>query len=273
MTKAVFHPHPTTKAVARRVKPSVAPKPIGGANRFSWKPELPDHRDLYWRDLKVKTPLAPTRRISTFKVENQGDLGSCVGNAGTTMFETATGNNAQLSRLMAYYLGREIDGTIRQDAGTYGRSLIKGTIKTGVAVETLWPYVTSKFKTRPSKPAFADAALFKDKITSLKLKYYRVETLEECLQVLNSGNTFMFGFSVTSAIDSLPKSAVLRLPGAKDPIIGGHEVVAVGYNLKQQFIWVQNSWGTEFGINGCFKMPFAWFSDPRRLVDDIWTLA
>lgn len=283
---AVFHPHPQSSANKHTYKPtetmnntktkasSTAPRYARTSpNRFSWKPELPDHRDLYWHDLKNKTVVPNLSRIKTLQVEDQGDLGSCVGNAGTTMFETAANSSVQRSRLMAYYLGREIDGTIRQDAGTYGRSLIKGMIKNGVAAETLWPYNTLKFKTRPNKAAFADALTFKKEIEDAKLKYYRVETLDECLQVLSTGRTFMFGFSVTDAIDNLPKSAMLSLPGAKDAIIGGHEVVAVGHSLKQKFIWVQNSWGSEFGVKGCFKMPFSWFTDPRRLVDDIWTLA
>jgi C1A family cysteine protease len=54
--------------------------------------------------------------------------------------------------------------------------------------------------------------------------------------------------------------------------LGGHAVVAVGYDMKKKFVWVRNSWGPTWGIDGYFKLPFAWFTDARRLVDDMWTV-
>lgn len=60
--------------------------------------------------------------------------------------------------------------------------------------------------------------------------------------------------------------------------IGGHATVAVGYDDRitsqnpRPFIWVRNSWGPNWDLQGYFKMDQAWFSDPRRLVDDMWII-
>ena len=49
---------------------------------------------------------------------------------------------------------------------------------------------------------------------------------------------------------------------------------AIGYDTRhtEPFVWVRNSWGQTWGINGNFKMPFTWFTDDRRLVDDMWVM-
>jgi C1A family cysteine protease len=64
---------------------------------------------------------------------------------------------------------------------------------------------------------------------------------------------------------------VLSLPGPKEKLLGGHAVLAVGYdNAKQVFI-VRNSWGTSWGQKGYFTMPYAYLTD-SSLADDIWTI-
>jgi aminopeptidase C len=57
-------------------------------------------------------------------------------------------------------------------------------------------------------------------------------------------------------------------------MIGGHAVVAVGYDssVSTPYVWVRNSWGVSWGLAGHFKMDERWFFDPRRLVDDMWVI-
>lgn len=49
-------------------------------------------------------------------------------------------------------------------------------------------------------------------------------------------------------------------------------MLADGYSIPDRMVYVQNSWGTRWGVRGYFRMPFDWFSDPRRLADDLWTV-
>lgn len=246
--------------------------------RFTWTPDVPDHRDLTFADIPNISGVATAQKstVATSQVENQLQLGGCVGNAVTTMTESATGlttKNAQLSRLMAYRNARSYENSIKTDAGCQGRNAIKAMIKIGVCDETLWPYDVTKFARKPPVKAYTDAERVRLMIAERRLKYYRLSTLDHCLKVLSSGHTFVFGFAVPAAIDNLPKSGVLQLPKAKEASLGGHYVVGKGFDLNKEFILVQNSWDIDWGLKGCFKMPFKWFTDQRRLVDDIWTLA
>ena len=69
----------------------------------------------------------------------------------------------------------------------------------------------------------------------------------------------------------MAKSGVLNLPGSGEGVVGGHAVLAVGYDdVAQRFI-VRNSWGTSWGLDGYFTMPYAYLCD-ANLSDDLWTI-
>ncbi len=253
---------------------------MNNANKrnYSWLPDVPDHRDkVYTRVLK---PILVKKVDIIGKwnaIEDQGSLGSCTGNCVTSMLEIKLTKDEEkktehLSRLMAYYNGRKIDGSTTSDAGAQLRSVIKGLVKEGVSTEKTWPYTISEFKKSPSKSAKTEGKVLADRIALKKLSYARLTSLNSMLDCLSKGNTFVFGFSVPETIDTLPKSGVLHFPKTDTKIDGGHAVLAVGYDITKEFIWVRNSWGESWGLKGYFKMPFQWFTDSRRLVDDVWTL-
>lgn len=244
---------------------------------YAWRPDVPDHRDRAYKQTSMLSRPAVVDPLGTWNpIENQGSLGSCTGNSSTSMLEIKLAGISDtftpLSRLMAYYNGRAIDGTVKTDAGAQIRSVIKGLVKMGVANEATWPYRVTKFNKAPSFAAVDQGSVLTTRITEAKLGYYRLNSLDDVLNCLANGNTFVFGFSVPETIDSLPKTALLRVPGQKTKMVGGHAVVGVGYDNRAGYIWVRNSWGPDWGINGLYKMPYAWFTDPRRLVDDMWTL-
>jgi len=39
-------------------------------------------------------------------------------------------------------------------------------------------------------------------------------------------------------------------------LAGGHEFLLHGVNVRDRFVWATNSWGTEWGLEGRFKIPF-----------------
>jgi len=68
----------------------------------------------------------------------------------------------------------------------------------------------------------------------------------------------------------LPRPASYRcLPRRKK--IGGHAVLAVGYNEAKQTFLVRNSWGTVWGQKGYFTIPYAYLTN-QNLSDGFWTL-
>jgi C1A family cysteine protease len=239
--------------------------------KYSWKPDIPDARDRYFLPKAQTIPKFAHRLGLGNRVEDQGTLNSCTGNASTSALEIVLGLNTQLSRLMAYYNGRLVDGYQRTDEGAYIRSVIKGLMKQGVATESKWPYVAKKVNVKPVKAAQEDGQVFKANYTK-DLEYARVESLADMKIALSQKCPVVFGFAVHESFEALPKSGLLELPKQGEANLGGHAVVAVGFDdrPKKPFIWVRNSWGPDWAINGYFKMTQDWFTDKRRLVDDLW---
>ncbi len=61
------------------------------------------------------------------------------------------------------------------------------------------------------------------------------------------------------------------MPLHKEGSIGGHAVLAVGYNDAKQTFTVRNSWGPSWGQKGYFTIPYAYLLD-ANLSDDFWTI-
>ena len=88
-----------------------------------------------------------------------------------------------------------------------------------------------------------------------------------------SGYPFVFGFSVYSGFEkeSVAETGELNMPSPKETLLGGHAVVAVGYDDSTQRFIVRNSWGKSWGIKGYFTMPYTYLAD-SNLADDLWTI-
>ena len=54
-------------------------------------------------------------------------------------------------------------------------------------------------------------------------------------------------------------------------IIGGHAVMAVGYDDSKGAFIVRNSWGTDWGIKGYFYLPYWYFTTPNA-ANDFWVM-
>ena len=52
-------------------------------------------------------------------------------------------------------------------------------------------------------------------------------------------------------------------------MLGGHAVLGVGFDQKAKRIVASNSWGTGWGMDGYFTMPFEYL---LTLADDFWTI-
>jgi len=90
---------------------------------------------------------------------------------------------------------------------------------------------------------------------------------------LASGYPFVFGFTVYESFESqhVVTTGVVSMPAAGEKVLGGHAVVAVGYDDTTQRFIVRNSWGPGWGKGGYFTMPYAYLTD-SNLSDDFWTV-
>jgi C1A family cysteine protease len=227
---------------------------------------------------------APTRTLAALPprvdlrpvcpaVVDQGDLGSCTANAiaGALQFNQMKQKLADVfppSRLFIYYNERVLEHTINEDAGAMIRDGIKSVAKEGAPHETLWPYDVAAFRTRPSPAAYKDAAKHR------AILYARLTpTLEQLKGCLASGFPFVFGFSVYESFESqaVAKSGRAPMPTSKEKQLGGHAVLAVGYDDAVKRFTIRNSWGPKWGLAGYFTMPYAYLTD-GSLADDFWTI-
>ena len=69
----------------------------------------------------------------------------------------------------------------------------------------------------------------------------------------------------------MAKTGVLSMPGPDEDVVGGHAVLAVGYDDATQTFLVRNSWGADWGQAGYFTMPYAYLTT-RGLSSDFWTI-
>jgi C1A family cysteine protease len=257
------------KGLVTRTKASQARKP-----GYGWVHDLPDRRDILYAAVyrvPLKLPPAVDLRPQCSSVENQGALGSCTGNALAGALEFLERKDqvpfVDLSRLFIYYNERVIEHTTKSDAGAQLRDGIKTLAKQGVCTEKKWPYLISKFAVKPSAGCYTEA--LQHQITS----YQRIQTLDEMRAGLADGFPFVFGFTVYESFESqeVAKTGIVPMPAAGERVVGGHAVLAVGYDDSQKRFIVRNSWGKEWGMQGYFTMPYDYLAN-RSLSDDMWTI-
>lgn len=249
--------------------------------RYGWMPDLPDHRDLLYAApltaLKALPPKVDLRKGCP-PVFDQGQLGSCTANAIGGAFQFDQRKEALKSfvpsRLFIYYNERDMEGTTGQDSGAYIRDGIKSVNKLGVCPETMWPYDPSPFPPNPKLTVKPSPACYAEAKKHTADQYSRVpRTLNQMKGCLASGYPFVFGFTVYESFESsqVAKTGVVPMPKPGEEVLGGHAVMAVGYDDSSQRFIVRNSWGTGWGIKGYFTMPYAYLLD-GNLSDDFWTI-
>jgi C1A family cysteine protease len=273
-------------------------------HRYDWRPDLPDQRDSpYKSSIEALAELPPQAdlRPRCPPVVNQGAIGSCTGNALASALEFlelkemarapspvkgdgggpapagaakkkgkgsevfAPGKFSHLSRLFIYYNERFIEGDPDQDAGATLRAGVKSVAKWGDCRESVWKYSPNLVLKQPSSAAYDEAA--KHKIST----YLRIGSLQQMKQCLSSGFPFVFGFTVYESFESpeVAKTGLMPVPGRSEQVLGGHAVMAVGYDDAKGLLLVRNSWGEDWGLDGYFWMPYEVVTRQAR---DFWTI-
>jgi C1A family cysteine protease len=243
--------------------------------RYGWVPDLPDQRDHTYAvaaHLVSNLPDSVDLRDQCPDVYDQGELGSCTGNAiaAALEFDRMKQNLDDFtpSRLFIYYNERVLEGTVDSDSGAQIRDGIKSVAQQGDCPETEWAYDISKFADAPPQSCYDDALQYK------AVQYQSVsQNLADMQGCLASGYPFVFGFTVYESFesDAVAQTGDMPMPKSREQVIGGHAVLAVGYDNQDRVFIVRNSWGEGWGDAGYFYMPYAYLLDDN-LADDLWTI-
>jgi C1A family cysteine protease len=237
---------------------------------------LPDQRDLTYaapRPVLTKLPSKTDLQKQCPAIYDQGQLGSCTANAigGAFEFELLKQNKAldfMPSRLFIYYNERVIEHSVNSDSGAMLRDGIKTVNKQGVCPENMWPYDIARFADRPLQTCYTTA------LDHQVLSYYRVSrNLNQMKGCLADGYPFVIGFTVYESFESatVAKTGKVNMPKKDEAQVGGHAVMVVGYDNQTKRFFMRNSWGTSWGLNGYFTMPFDYLME-SNLSDDFWTI-
>ncbi|MBN1994507.1 MAG: cysteine protease [Anaerolineae bacterium] len=239
--------------------------------------------------LETKKKLSPTQDLSRFcsAVDNQEYIGSCTAHAAVGLLEyfekRAFGKHIDASRLFLYKVTRNLLHWTG-DEGAYLRTTMGALTLVGVPPEEYWPYKPADFDQEP--PAFC-YALAQNYQT---VQYFRLDTpgvteevlLERIKTFLAGGLPLMFGFRVYNSIWQI-EDGKIPYPIPLDNVVGGHAVLAVGYDDKIKIknpgsggletegaLLIRNSWGEGWGDKGYGWLPYQYVLS--RLAVDWWSL-
>lgn len=252
--------------------------------RFGWLPQIPDQRDLMVADVAPKAvnagpggmalPGVDLRETGLFSpVEDQLSLGSCTAQACAGAIEFTQrhrfGNHLDCSRLFLYRAARKllfkVSGAGRiGDTGATLRESFKVMSGLGVPPEWAWPYDVDKFDDEPPPDVYAWAAAFQ------ALYYVSAKSLAEVKALLRNEIPVCFGFSVYESIGEADATGHIPVPEPGERLVGGHAVVAVGYQDEMERVIIRNSWGRGWGEAGYGFLPYWYFES--GLTSDYWAL-
>lgn len=244
---------------------------------LNWKKGPEDIRDFK----SVRHLSAPLSLPSEFELDrqipiyDQGAIGSCVSNSACACFKYEV---AQLtdkfefepSRLFEYYNARKLQGWEGEDSGAYIRDGFKALNKWGLAKESVWPYKDT-LQALIKEPT---ANVYEDGLKALAVKYAAVPQNEQRIkETLISGAAVSFGFNVYDSFFGswANASGIMPIPKKNEGLQGGHAVTIVGWSDSKKCFLIQNSWGTSWGSNGKFWMPYSFLLNANEC-DDFWCI-
>lgn len=251
---------------------------------------------------------ATALELAAFKgpTRNQGNEGSCTGNAGGSKVDLdyrqfAAGwpdrtvdAAAFLSSAEFVYLCNLIaDGDLGTDAGSSMHQTAITLSQKGACTNADMPYSDSQFSVAPDAAQYADGLLY-------RMDAYHflpdLASMKACLSpsAAGPGHSFIFGINVYSSFESTwQEPGFMPVPVlASEQLLGGHAQHIIGYDDTVEFpsgskggLLVQNSWGEKdvwpMGIDapghtdgGCYWMSYDFVngSDPANgpFITDAW---
>lgn len=231
----------------------------------------------HFGDGHSKTPEEKGFKIDTYKdlmpivpaVMDQGQVGSCVFNAGATLYESERQRAGlpfiNFSRMFFYNVTRsKIMGVpLEDDSGSTTWSMALCAETYGLCSETLFPYTMENFLREPPPECYAEAR------GNRVLRYYSLRDLQWVKACLTLEHLVCFGMLID---DSFMKTGIdgnIAKPQPGAIWKGGHEMTIIGFddvhlnaNGSRGAFRIMNSWGTSWADGG-----FAWLGYDHAALD------
>ena len=243
---------------------------------YGWKPDKPEDR------LLTPTLCLHPRALATVPSHidvssnlpdayNQLGIGSCTANLTSAMIQydqKIQGLDWVMpSRLFDYYNSRLLEGTTEQDAGASISDAVRALELYGWVTEEEYGYDRSNLTRRPPQDLYDKA-----KVNKIVDTAYVFQSLPHLQATLAAGHPIGFGFIVYPSFESdyTASTGTMTLPTQDDLLqgpIGGHAVLAVGYDNHKQAFYIRNSWSRGWGIKGHFWMPYQYILNSKLASD------
>jgi C1A family cysteine protease len=251
-----------------------------GGHRFGLKfdPQAPIVRFVAG-DINRSRPAAVDLRAKMAPIQDQGHIGACTGFAGSglAMFRARQhGDNTPLSPGFIYLMDLKSEGNLGQDAGATITTAVNVLKQYGDSADTLHPYLAVPDHDDATKLAkylsgLPSAAAMQDAATRRITSATSVKDIIGFKDAIAQGKPVIFGIRVYKSFESpdAAKTGIIPVPAAGEPLLGGHAILAVGYDDAKQQVIFRNSWSTGWGDKGYGYMPYGYFK--KSLVSDAWS--
>ena len=203
---------------------------------------------------------------NTFPPKNQFSRGSCTSQAQSHHKERQENVTCSARAVMAWT--KELEGNTNYGAMT--RNTFKIVNEKGVPEERLYQepgaemgweeYINTKYI---PETAINNAPEHKSN------SYWRVENSPEAIKqtIYQNLNSVVISMAWYREFNRPPEDGILKAGYKKENYVGGHAVEIEGWNNHIGALQVKNSWGTGWGKNGRFFIPYELCID---LIWDAW---
>lgn len=198
------------------------------------------------------------------KVEHQGSLSSCTGNAESSVFEVCNyiktaGGIVQVSRWFAYIQAQKASGFFGSDQGASIDGSRRAAENVGNCLEPTLPYPKQYVTTIP-------AAAITEAADHQLLSHVVLRSYSEDFNFIASGQgAIIIGVDWTTGMRAC--TGIMELSTLKGGMLGGHAMAIVGYTKRKaadgrNYLHLVNSHGTTWGNKG--------WAEVAPAVIDLW---